>query len=94
MRVFFQIAYFVMGIVQLFAIWDGFKYMFGVGSFVGFILAFFTAYIPLVGPAVGMYGAVKVWDWGILQSFLLFFWYIILWVAVVGLEGLKAARVR
>ena len=94
MRVFLQIAYFVMGIVQLFAIWDGVMYMLGVGSFVGFILALFTTYIPLVGSAIGMYGAINVWDWGLLQSFLLFFWYLILIALVLGFEGLKAARTR
>ena len=92
MRVFLQIAYFVMGIVQLFAAWDGYMYLLGVGSFVGGVLAFFTAYIPLVGSLVGMYGAINVWGWGFLQAFVLFFWYLILIAASLAIAGVQAAR--
>lgn len=94
MRVFFQIAYFVMGIVQLFAAWDGFMYMLGVGAFVGGLLAFTLAYVPILGSIVGMYGAIKVWDWSFLQAFVLFFWYLILFAAVMGIEWLREARAR
>jgi hypothetical protein len=94
MRVFFQIAYWIMGCVQFFAVWDGFIYMWDVGSVFGFILAFFTAFVPILGSSLAMYGAMNVWDWGVLQSFILFFWYLILWGAVFGLAGLSSIRVR
>ena len=94
MRVFFQIAFFVMGIVQLFAAWDGFMYMLGVGSFVGGLLALFTAYIPIIGSLLGMYGAMNVWEWSFLQSFVLFFWYLILIAAVYAYQGVQSARAR
>jgi hypothetical protein len=92
MRVFFQIAFVVMGFVQLFAAWDGFMYMLGVGSFVGGILAFFTAYIPVIGSVVGMYGAMNVWGWSFLQSFILFFWYLVLIGGVLAVQGLSSLR--
>jgi hypothetical protein len=94
MRYFLQIAYFVMGIVQFFAIWDGLMYMLGIGSFFGFFLALFAAYIPLVGSILGMYGAMNVWEWGFLQSFVLFFWYLVLWAVFLGFSGLSAIRGR
>jgi hypothetical protein len=94
MRAFFQIAYFVMGIVQFFAIWDAFEYMLGIGSFLTFFLAVFTAYIPIVGSIMGMYGAINVWDWGWLQAFVLFFWYLILIAVVYGFAGVSALRAR
>lgn len=76
MQVFFTIAYFVMGFVQFFAVIDGIRYALGLGRFVSGVLAFFVTYVPLVGTAVGVYGAVNVWDWSLVQAIALFFWYI------------------
>jgi hypothetical protein len=94
MRVFLQIAYFIMGIVQLFAAWDGFMYMLGVGGFVGGILAFVVTYVPIVGSAMGMYGAMNVWGWSFLKAFVLFFWYLILWGIFLAFAGIGAIRGR
>lgn len=84
MKVFFQIAYFLVGIAQLFAVWDGTELFFGAESFIGKLFAFFAAitltYIPLIGSAIGVYGAVNVWDWGLIKSLVLFFWYIPVYV--------------
>ena len=87
MRSFFQIGYFVVGLVQLLAVWDGVEYLFGFdsffGSFVAFFVSLFLAYIPIVGSLAGVYGAVNVWDWSLVKSLLLFFWYVpvvIVWV--------------
>lgn len=76
MQVFFYIGYFVIGIVQLFAIMDGVHYAAGIDGFFGFIIALFTTYIPLLGAGLGVYGAVNVWDWSWLQAGLLFFWFV------------------
>lgn len=76
MQVFFGIAYFLIGIFQLFAAIDGIKLAFGVSSFVSVVIAFFVTYIPLVGSAFGVYGAHYVWDWGLIPAILLFFWYV------------------
>jgi hypothetical protein len=94
MRVFLQISFLIMGIVQFFAAWDGFMYLLGVGSIVGGILAFLLAYVPLVGSIVGMYGAVKVWDWSFLQAFVLFFWYQNFWAIILSMQRLQAVRGR
>lgn len=80
LRAFFQIAYFVIGLVQFFAVWDGAEHFFGVegffGSFVLFFVSAFFTYIPLLGSGVGVYGAVNVWDWSLIKSLVLFFWYV------------------
>lgn len=85
MSVFFQIAYFVIGIVQFLAVWDGAKYLLDVDSMVGkvftFFLSFFVTYLPLIGSAIGVYGAVNVWDWSLTKSVILFFWYVPVFVA-------------
>lgn len=90
MRAFFGIAYFVVGIVQFFAVWDGAEYFFGtsssIGTFFSFWAAIFVTYIPLVGSGLGVYGAVQVWDWTLLKSLILFFWYVPVYVAAVLLS--------
>ena len=74
------IVYFVIGIFQLFAIMDGVEYATGIEGFFGFLIAFLTTYIPLLGAGLGVYGAVNVWDWSLLQAGLLFFWYLTVWI--------------
>lgn len=76
MQVFFGVAYFMVGILQLFAIWDGVKYATEFGNVASFLLALLTTYIPLLGSILGVYGAVNAWDWNIYQSVLLFFWFV------------------
>lgn len=83
-QLFFGIAYFVVGIVQLFAIADGVGFGLGVGSFISFFIAIFVTYIPLLGSILGLYGAVNVWDWSIWQALVLFFWYIPVGILFAG----------
>jgi hypothetical protein len=82
MQVFFAIAYFLVGLFQFFAVWDGTKLAFSVSNFVGFIISCFLTYIPLVGSAFGVYGAHNVWEWGLVPSILLFFWYVPVYLAI------------
>jgi hypothetical protein len=76
MQVFFGIAYLAIGLVQLFAIVDGIDAALGVGSFLSYIIAAITTYLPLIGSVAGVYGAVSVWDWSLWQALALFFWYV------------------
>lgn len=76
MQVFLYIAYFVVGIVQLFAIMDGIDYATGIDGFFGFLIAAFATYIPIIGAGLGVYGAVNAWDWSWVQAGLLFFWFV------------------
>ncbi len=76
MQVFFGIAYFLVGLFQFFAAWDGVKLAFGVGNVMGFIISGLVTYVPLLGSAFGVYGAYNVWEWSLIASILLFFWYV------------------
>lgn len=82
MRVFFGIAYFVIGLVQLFAISDGIGHLLNWNGFFSMIAAFFITYIPLFGSALGVYGAMTVWDWSLWQAGALFFWYVPIFLAL------------
>lgn len=95
MQVFFGIAYVVIGLVQLFAIMDGLAFALGINQFFAVILSLFITYIPLVGSVAGIYGAVKVWDWSLLQAGALFFWYVPVFIAMmifVGAESVFSRR--
>ena len=88
MQVFFMIAYIVIGLVQLFAIMDGLAYALHIGRFFAAILALFITYIPLVGSIAGIYGAVNVWHWSLLQAGVLFFWYVPVLIAIALFSGI------
>lgn len=71
----FGIAYLIVGTVTFFAIAQGVDLAFGTGIF-SFIIAAVLAYLPMIGAGFGVYGAVNVWDWGVFQAVLVFFWYV------------------
>ena len=71
----FGIAYLITGTVTFFAVAQGVDLAFDTGIF-SFIIAAFLAYLPLIGAGFGVYGAVNVWEWGVFQAILLFFWYV------------------
>jgi hypothetical protein len=62
----------VLGFVQFFAIMGGFHEWLGIGAFLSFLAALFITYIPLLGQALGVYGAVYAWEWSWTQALLLF----------------------
>lgn len=80
MRAVLQLVYFLIGLVQLFAVWAGVEHAMGAESFfaklIAFFITLFVTYIPLVGSLIGVYGAVNVWDWTLSKSLILFFWYV------------------
>ena len=65
-----------IGFYQIFAISFGLEYALGVGSTISITAAMLLTYVPLVGSALGVYGAVNVMGWGLLPAFALFFWYV------------------
>lgn len=71
--VFVNIAYFLLGVFQFFALWSGIEVWLDINSLFAAILALFLAGIPIVGTALGMYGAVEAWGWSWIQAGALFF---------------------
>lgn len=65
---FVQVAYFLLGIFQFFALWSGIEVWLGIGSFFAGLMAFCIAGVPIVGTALGMYGAVEAWGWSWVQA--------------------------
>ena len=82
MMAFLQLGYFVLGFVQLFAIMDGVEYATGISGVMAFFIAIFTTWIPLLGAGLGVYGATNVWDWSLVQSLAVFFWYVPVFLAI------------
>lgn len=76
MQAFFIIAYLVVGLIQFFAIQDGIAFATGMPSFVALVLAGLSTYIPVLGSILGVYGATNVWGWSLVQSLVLFFWFV------------------
>jgi hypothetical protein len=67
------IAYMILGLFQLAAVMAGLEDWIGLHWIIAAPLAFFIAYMPLVGTVVGMFGAVTAWHWSWLQAGGLFF---------------------
>ena len=88
-KIFFiiPVGYFVLGIIQLFATIDGLAYWFGISGFFAAILAFFVAYIPLIGTIAGFKGAMDVWGWSFLEAGALFFGPFLVIVLLVFLSS-------
>ncbi len=84
MQFIFGIAYFAVGLLQLFAVADGIAYSLRVGGLVSFILAALATYVPLLGSGLGVYGAVHAWNWSIWQAGILFFWYVPVLIVFMG----------
>lgn len=68
-----MLIFFVMGIVQWVATYDGLVHWIGLHWLLAGALSLFLAYLPLVGSIVGFFGALKIWGWEWWQAGLLFF---------------------
>ena len=73
MQILLFIAYIILGLFQLTAINAGLENWFDFHGILTGPLAFFIAYIPIVGTVVGVLGAVTAWHWSWLQAGGLFF---------------------
>ena len=82
------IGYFVIGIVQFFAIVEGLAHWFGISGFVAFILSLFIAYIPLIGSVAGFTVAIDVWGWSTLEAGSLFFCPVVLLFVLSWISGM------
>ncbi len=66
------VAYLLLGIVQSLAIYAGLTQWVGWHASIAAPASIFLGCVPLVGTAIGMYGAVYSWQWGWGSSFALF----------------------
>ena len=68
------VFYCVITVLQFVAGIDGIMHLFGLHWIFSGLAAALLAWMPAIGPAVGLYGAVVVWKWPILLALFLFFW--------------------
>ena len=67
------VLYLVLGLFQVAATIGGLEVWFGLHWFLATVIALFLASWPIVGTALGMFGAHAAWGWSWLSGFLLFF---------------------
>lgn len=85
MAVIFGIGYLVIGFVQFFAILDALEIYLDWGI-LDFVIAIFVTYIPILGSALGVLGAMESWGWSLIQALALFFWYIPVGIVFIIIE--------
>lgn len=89
------LAYVAVAILQWIAEVDGLREAFDWSSFVSWVIAFFTAWIPIVGSAFGVWGAHAAWEWDWLPSIALFFGIPILGIVFVAVAtAIDSFRIR
>ena len=92
------LAYLALGIVQWCAEVDGFREVLHWPLFFCWVVSTFTAWIPVVGTAAGVWGAHAAWGWQWLPSLSLFLGipllFIVLVAALTGIAAFLARRVR
>lgn len=82
------IIYIVIGLFQLAAVMGGLEAWWGFNGFFSFIIAFFVAYIPVLGSVVGIAGAMKAWHWEWWQAGGLFFGGLVLTIIFATASGI------
>jgi hypothetical protein len=67
-----QLAFFLLGLIQLFAVWDEIHSVTHLWKFISFLLACIVTYMPIVGSICGFFGAKDVWGWSWWQAAVLY----------------------
>jgi len=87
MQLLVSIAYIILGLFQFAAVMAGLEDWIGLHWIIAGPLAFFIAYMPLVGTVVGVFGAVTAWHWSWMQAGGLFFGPFVVIVAIAMVAG-------
>lgn len=80
----FRVAFFVVGFVQLIATADGMQWLTHWHWMVCWAIALLLGWSPLIGTALGVYGATHAWDWPWYWAIALFTWHLILFGSIYG----------
>lgn len=81
-----------IGLLQIFATVDGIAEWLGLPMFLCWLAALFLGWMPVVGTALGIYGAYAVWGWSLPAAVGLFLGIPLLFLGVSAAAGLIAAR--
>jgi len=85
------IAYLVLGILQLAAVYAFLHDYWGWNFFLAFFVGLLLAYAPVIGTICGIIGAIYVWHWAWWQAGLLFLWWVplLIIISIFSLIGSK-----
>ncbi len=83
----FALLYFGLGFVQMLAIIAGLQLWFGMHWVLALVISGFTAYIPIVGIAAGVWGATTAWGWSVWSAIALFAGPILLFLTLMIIAG-------
>lgn len=84
-----------LGLLQIAATISGLELWLGIPSILAVFLALPFAWMPLLGTAVGAYGAVSAWGWSWAMAGALFFGpFLVALVAILVSGGINAASNR
>jgi hypothetical protein len=96
-KVFGLLVYTLLGFVQIAATAAGLEYLTGLPGFLCWLLAVF-GWFPIIGTALGIYGACVAWQWTLTSAFALFLgvpvalFVIVLVTTAVGVAVAKKKR--
>jgi hypothetical protein len=91
------LGYALFGLVQITATASGIQHLTGLWWLVSWFIALFIGWMPVVGTALGVYGAHADWGWSLLPSFALFLGLPVLFIgiyAIFATGGALAERLR
>ena len=78
------VGYIGMGVVQWLATYSFFRNYWDWHWIFAFPAAMAAAYTPLLGSVCGTISAIRVWHWEWWQAVLLFFWFPVLYITIMG----------
>lgn len=82
-----MISYFALGLVQIIATYDFFRYYWHWNWFVSGLSAMFVGYAPIFGSVAGVIAATKVWGWDLWVAMLLFLYPFVIYIVILILGG-------
>lgn len=83
-QIVFGLAYVVIALFQWSAEIAGLRDVLGWPSFLCWVVAMFTAWVPLIGTSAGIWGAHAAWEWDWVPAISLFFGVPLFGVLCVG----------
>ncbi len=91
----FAVGYFAIGVVQIAATMQGLEEWLGWPGWICSVLGLFIGWTPVIGTALGIYGAVAGWDWPVVWAIVLFAGFPIFFLILNGIsKGLAAVAER
>jgi hypothetical protein len=89
--VLFAISYYGIGLLQIAAVVNFFRDVLSWWLIPSLLLAGIVGYAPIVGSLAGSYAAISIWGWAWYIAVAVFFFPLIIWIAITLVAGVSAA---